>query len=214
MAGHETTAQTLSWMFYHLAKDKEINEKVKAESRIISDNKPLLFEDIAKLAYARQVIQETLRLYPPIWAVVRKPIKDDTINGLHLRSGSNVLLNIYGLHHHPNYWEQPENFYPEHFSAEKEKSRPAFVYVPFGGGPRLCLGHNFAMLVMQIVLCRIVQSFEFIVPENYVPVVEPNITLRAKQGIQLIIKKLPTDNDKRIVNTEKNKYEESNASSL
>ncbi|MEP7233625.1 MAG: cytochrome P450 [Ginsengibacter sp.] len=188
MAGHETTAQTLSWMFYHLAKEKEINEKVKAESRIISNNKPLLFEDIAKLIYSRQVIQETLRLYPPIWAVVRQPIKDDTIREFHLRKQSNVLLNIYGLHHHPNYWEQPENFYPEHFSVEKEKSRPSFVYVPFGGGPRLCLGHNFAMLVMHIVLCRVVQSFEFIVPENYIPVVEPNITLRAKQGIQLIKK--------------------------
>ena len=214
MAGHETTAQTLSWMFYHLAKDKEINEKIKAESKIVSDSKPLLFEDFAKLGYSRQVIQETLRLYPPIWAVVRKPIKDDIINGLHLQSGSNVLLNIYGLHHHPNYWEQPENFYPEHFSAAKEKSRPAFVYVPFGGGPRLCLGHNFAMLVMQSVLCRIVQAFEFVVPEDYIPAVEPNITLRAKQGIQLIIKKIPTYNNTRIVNEEKNKYEESNTSSL
>ncbi len=214
MAGHETTAQTLSWMFYHLAKDKKINEKVKAESSFISDSKPFQFEDIAKLVYTRQVIQETLRLYPPIWAVLRKPIKDDIINGLHLQSGANVLLNIYGLHHHPGYWEQPENFYPDHFSAAKEKLRPAFVYVPFGGGPRLCLGHNFAMLVMQIALCRIVQAFEFSVPEDYIPVVEPNITLRAKQGIQLIIKKIKTGNDIRIVNTEKNKYEESNTSSL
>ena len=214
MAGHETTAQTLSWMFYHLAKDKEINEKVKAESIIISNGKPFLFDDTKKLAYGRQVIQETLRLYPPIWAVVRKPIKDDIINGLHLQSQSNVLLNIYGLHHHPNYWEQAENFYPEHFSREKENSRPAYVYVPFGGGPRLCLGNNFAMLVMHIVLCRIVQSFQFTVPENYVPIVEPNITLRAKQGIQLIIKKIPTDNDIRFANTKNNKHEESSAASL
>ena len=203
MAGHETTAQTLSWMFYHLAKEKEINEKVKVESKIVFDNKPLLFEDITKLIYAKQVIQETLRLYPPIWAVVRRPIKSDTIHAFRLPAQSNVLLNIYGLHHHPNYWEQPENFYPEHFSAASEKARPAFVYVPFGGGPRLCLGHNFAMLVMSVVLCRIVQSFEFSVPENYVPIVEPNITLRAKQGIQLIIKKINSGNNVRIVNAEK-----------
>jgi len=214
MAGHETTAQTLSWMFYHLAKNKEINEKVKVESSIISNGQLLLFDETRKLTYCRQVIQETLRLYPPIWAVVRKPITDDIINGLHLRSQSNVLLNIYGLHHHPNYWEQPEHFYPDHFNREKENSRPAFVYVPFGGGPRLCLGHNFAMLVMHIVVCRIVQSFQFTVPENYVPVVEPNITLRAKKGIQLIIKKLSAGSDIRIKNTEKNKYEESNTSSI
>ena len=192
MAGHETTAQTLSWMLYHIAKDKEINEKVKAESIIACGDKSFVFEDIAKLIYTKQVIQETLRLYPPIWAVVRRPIKDDIIGELHLPAQSYVLLNIYGLHHHPDYWEQPENFDPAHFSAANEKARPAFVYVPFGGGPRLCLGHNFAMLVMHIVLCRIVQSFEFIIPENYVPIVESNITLRAKQGIQLIIKKLTT----------------------
>lgn len=190
MAGHETTTQTLSWMLYHIGKDKKISEKLKAESKNVCSNKPVLFDDIPKLSYTKQVIQETLRLYPPIWAVLRKPIKDDTINELHLPAQSNVLLNIYGLHHHPNYWEQPENFYPEHFSEANEKARTAFVYVPFGGGPRLCIGHNFAMLTMHIVLCRIIQLFEFSVPENYVPVVEPNISLRAKQGIQLIIKKL------------------------
>jgi len=127
---------------------------------------------------------------------------------------SKYLLITLSARIHPNYWEQPEHFYPDHFNREKENSRPAFVYVPFGGGPRLCLGHNFAMLVMHIVVCRIVQSFQFTVPENYVPVVEPNITLRAKKGIQLIIKKLSAGSDIRIKNTEKNKYEESNTSSI
>lgn len=190
MAGHETTAQTLSWMLYHLAKEKVINGKVKEEGLKISRGNLLLFEDIPKLIYTKQVIQETLRMYPPIWAVVRKPITEDTIYALHLPAHSNVLLNIYGLHHHPAYWEQPENFYPEHFSAANEQQRPVFVFIPFGGGPRLCLGHNFAMLVMHIVINRITQSFEFAVPENYIPIVEPNITLRAKQGIQLMIKKI------------------------
>ena len=199
MAGHETTAQTLSWMFYHLAKDKTINEKLKAESETICGNKSVLFEDTPKLIYTKQVIQETLRLYPPIWAVVRTPVKDDIINGLRLPAQANVLLNIYGLHHHPDYWEQPEHFYPEHFNIANEKDRPAFVYVPFGGGPRLCLGQNFAMLVMHIVLCRICQSFEFYVPEGYVPVVEPNITLRAKHGIQLNIKKINSNQYENVI---------------
>ncbi len=190
MAGHETTAQTLSWMFYHLAKEQQINEKVKVESKNVCSNNSVLYEDIPKLCYAKQVIQETLRLYPPIWAVVRKPLKKDIILALQLPAQSNVLLNIYGLHHHPDYWERPEDFDPEHFNEINEKVRPAYVYVPFGGGPRLCLGYNFAMLVMQIVLCRITPLFEFSVPENYAPVVEPNITLRAKEGIQLIIKKI------------------------
>ena len=190
MAGHETTAQTLSWMFYHLAKEKVISEKVKAESKKVCNNSPVLLEDVPMLTFTKQVIQETLRLYPPIWAVVRKPVLSDAIGELHLPAKSNVLLNIYGLHHHPLYWEYPENFCPEHFSDANVKARPGFVYVPFGGGPRLCMGQNFAMLVMQIVVSRMSQSFEFSVPENYVPEVEPNITLRAKRGIQLIINKV------------------------
>ncbi|MEO7044919.1 MAG: cytochrome P450 [Ferruginibacter sp.] len=189
MAGHETTAQTLSWMFYHIAKENVISEKIKAESKLVAGNNYVSLEDVSKLVYTKQVVCESLRLYPPIWAVVRKALKDDTIHALHLPPGSNVLLNIYGLHHHPAYWKQPDNFYPEHFNEAGERERPGFVYVPFGAGPRLCLGHNFAMLVMHITAFRINQNFKFYVPENYVPIVEPNITLRAKQGIQLIIKK-------------------------
>jgi cytochrome P450 len=190
MAGHETTAQTLSWMLYHIGKEKDIYKKVKQEAIHVSGDQPVSFENIPKLIYTKQVILETLRLYPPIWAVVRTPLRDDIVHSLHLPANSNVLLNIYGLHHHPAYWVQPDNFYPEHFSASNERQRPAFVFVPFGGGPRLCLGHNFAMLVMHIVISQITRAFEFSVPENYVPIVEPNITLRAKPGIQLMIKKI------------------------
>jgi len=190
MAGHETSAQTLSWMLYHAAKEKNISEKLRQEAIAVSGGERIGFADTSKLVYTKQVVHETLRLYPPIWAVVRTPLQDDRINSLCLPAHSNVLLNIYGLHRHPNYWEHPDEFFPEHFSSVNEQSRPAFVFVPFGGGPRLCLGHNFAMLVMRIVVSRLIRSFEFVVPENYVPVVEPNITLRARQGIQLRIKQV------------------------
>jgi cytochrome P450 len=190
MAGHETTAQTLGWMLYHLAKEKNITNKLKAEAGSVCNNQMLLFDDIPKLTYTKQVIQETLRMYPPIWAVVRTPLTDDNVHGLYIPKHSNVLLNIYGLHHHPDYWEKPDEFYPNHFSVDAEKQRPAFVFNPFGGGPRLCLGHNFAMLVMNIIISRVTQSFEFNVPEGYKPRVEPNITLRARNGIQLLIKKI------------------------
>ena len=92
------------------------------------------------------------------------------------------------MHHHPAYWDTPDNFNPEHFSTEQQAQRPQFVYVPFGGGPRLCIGNNFAMMVMQIVISRLCNHFEFSVPAGYKPVIEPNITLRAKDGIRLTIK--------------------------
>lgn len=188
MAGHETTAQTLSWMLYHLAENKSIYQKLKNEASFVNANRFIQYDELPRLEYTLQVVKETLRLYPPIWALVREPIIDDKIKSLFLKAKSKVLLNIYGMHHHPNYWSTPDRFNPNHFEPAIEKLRPAFVFLPFGGGPRLCLGQNFAMMVMQIVISRISQEFEFEVPEGYTPEVEPNITLRAKGGIQLLVK--------------------------
>ncbi len=188
MAGHETTAQTLSWIMYHLAKQKEICQLVKNEgSKILYDRLPLL-DDLPQLIYTKQVIQEALRCYPPIWALVRKPLSSDNINGVKVPALSNVLINIYGMHHHPDFWDTPNDFNPAHFNAEQQLQRPQFAYLPFGGGPRLCLGNNFATMVMQVVVSRLSKHFEFDVPAGYVPKVEPNITLRAKDGIQLLLR--------------------------
>ncbi len=101
-----------------------------------------------------------------------------------------MLINIYGIHHHSDYWDTPDTFNPEHFDPAAELQRPQFVYLPFGGGPRLCIGSNFAMMVMQVIVSRLSQFFEFDVPDGHVPKIETNITLRAKGGIQLIMKKL------------------------
>ncbi len=190
MAGHETTAQTLSWITYHLAVGNDIYQKAKTEVKGILDRAEPSFEDLPKLIYTKQLIQESLRCYPPVWAFVRRPLGIDYINGVKIPALTNLLINVYGMHHHPDYWEKPGIFYPEHFTTEQEKQRPPFVYLPFGGGPRLCIGNNFAMMVMQVVVSRLCQNFEFYVPKGYLPEVDPNITLRAKNGIKLLIKKL------------------------
>ncbi len=188
MAGHETTAQTLSWIMYHLSKEKEMHQTVKNEGSIILNERLPALEDLPQLVYTKKVIQEALRCYPPVWALVRKPLADTDIDGIKVPAMSNVLINIYGMHHHSGYWNTPDAFNPSHFSAEAQEQRPQFAYLPFGGGPRLCLGNNFAMMVMQVVVSRLSQHFEFDVPVGYVPKVEPNITLRAKDGIQLDFK--------------------------
>jgi cytochrome P450 len=186
MAGHETTAQSLGWIFYHLAVDKEIKRKLDEEGIQTVDDGPAL-EDLARMTYTKQVIREGLRHYPPIWALVRKPYQDDEINGVIIPASSYVLVNIYGMHHHPGFWNTPDYFNPDHFNPGAENQRPAFAYLPFGGGPRLCLGNNFAMMVLQVVASRISRSFEFDIPNGYTPAIETNISLRAKGGIQLII---------------------------
>jgi cytochrome P450 len=188
MAGHETTAQTLSWIIYHLAKDKEIYYKVKNEGNVIFAKQIPAFDDLPDLVYTKQVIQEGLRHYPPVWALVRKPFNDDVINGIKIPALSTVLINIYGMHHHVGHWQTPEVFNPEHFNKEQQEQRHPYAYLPFGGGPRLCLGNGFAMMVMQVVISRLCQHFEFDVPDGYEPKVEPNITLRAKDGIRVILK--------------------------
>jgi cytochrome P450 len=190
MAGHETTAQTLSWIFYHLAKEKKISEAVKNESSGISKERLPALHDLPALIYTKQVIQEGLRFYPPIWALVRKPYHNDVIKGIKIPASSNVLINIYGMHHHPGFWDTPDIFNPEHFSAVTEEQRPQFAYLPFGGGPRYCLGSNFSMMIMQVVVSRLSQSIEFEIPAGYIPKTEPNITLRATDGVQLIMKKV------------------------
>ncbi len=186
MAGHETTAQSLSWIFYHLAKEKAIQHKLVDEAYKFGNSLPGL-DDLAGMVYTKQVVNEGLRYYPPIWALVRKPYVDDEIYGVKIPAASYVLINIYGMHHHPDFWDTPDTFNPEHFNAHSEKQRPAFAYLPFGGGPRLCLGNNFAMMVLQVVVSRLSQCFEFDIPTGYTPEIEPNISLRSKGGIQLLV---------------------------
>lgn len=188
MAGHETTAQSLGWIFYHLAAGKEIKQRLDEEGLTTREEGPAL-EDLARMIYTKQVVQEGLRYYPPIWALVRKPYYDDEINNIKIPSSSYVLVNIYGMHHHPGFWDTPEDFNPDHFNPGAEKQRPAFAYLPFGGGPRLCLGNNFAMMVLQVVTSKMSRSFDFDIPDGYTPAIETNISLRSKGGIRLILRK-------------------------
>ncbi|WP_242117373.1 cytochrome P450 [Aestuariivivens sediminicola] len=190
MAGHDTTAQTLGWICYEIAKEREINKKISAECHKVLKDGPPRLEDLTKLYYTNQVIKEGLRYYPSIGAILRRPSQDDVIKGIKIKASTNVLINIYGVHHHSDFWEAPEKFDPERFSAELDKERPPFVYLPFGGGPRLCIGSSFAIMVMQVVLSRLYGSFEFSVPDGYLPEIEPNIIIKAKEGIHLILHKI------------------------
>jgi len=183
MAGHETTAQTLSWIFYHLAKYPIVYEKLAKEADLSLNESALNFSE------TRKVIEETLRLYPPVWVMARKSLQDDTISGYHLPKDSTVLINVYGMHRNSRFWKDADQFDPEHFNPTNASTAPPFSYLPFGGGQRLCIGNHFAMMVMQTVISSLVREFEFSVPEGFQPIPNPTITLRAKNGIVLMIKK-------------------------
>jgi cytochrome P450 len=189
MAGHETTAQTLSWTLYHLALQKDINKKLREEGQSVYGSKYPSYQHLPDMPYTKQVVYEALRHYPSIWALARITLVNDAVNGLQIPAGETVLLNIYGLHHHPQYWSDPYHFNPAHFDAEAVEQRPQNVFIPFGAGPRMCLGSHFAMLVLQIVISRMAVAFDFDLTTDAAPEVEPNITLRVKGGINLKIRK-------------------------
>jgi cytochrome P450 len=186
MAGHETTSQTLGWVFYHLALSPEFYNAIKKEKAACREIKS--FDGLQHLSYTKSFIEETLWFYPPVWIIARKCFAPDIITGYKLPAASTVLINVYGLHHGERHWNDAGHFNPLNFSKEGKESMVPFSYLPFGGGQRLCIGHHFAMMVMQTVVAKLVEHFEFKIAPGFVPEVDPNLTLRAKDGIKLLVK--------------------------
>ncbi|MEK7256226.1 MAG: cytochrome P450, partial [Bacteroidota bacterium] len=150
-AGHETSANALSWTLFLLAQHPEVLQKLRLEIETVLGDRTPSFEDLRKLTYTNQVIQEGMRLYPPGHAVGREPLEDDEILGQKIKAKSIVFISIAALHRDRRHWEKPHEFYPEHFDPEVEKERPRLAYMPFGAGPRMCIGNNFAMMEMQLL---------------------------------------------------------------
>jgi cytochrome P450 len=146
------------------------------------------FEDLRKLTYTMQVIQEGMRLYPPGFAIGRQPVAEDEILGVKIPLNGIIFISIAAIHRDPKNWERPSEFYPEHFNPELEKSRPKLAYMPFGAGPRMCIGNHFALMEMQLLLAMLVQRFDFETVEGHPIEPEPLITLKPKHGILMRVK--------------------------
>ena len=184
-AGHETSSNALSWTLYLLAQHPDVLRKLRKEIDAVVGGKTPSFEDLRNLRYTLQVIQEGMRLYPPAFAVGREPLEDDVILGVKIPKGSVVFISISGVHRDPKYWERPDEFYPEHFDPKHEKKRPRMAYMPFGAGPRMCIGNHFALMEMQLLLGMLVSRFDFELMTNVPVVPQPLITLKPKYGIEL-----------------------------
>jgi len=186
-AGHETVANTLTWCFYLLGAHPEIQRKLHTEvAAVLADRTPTL-ADLPKLAYTSSVVQEAMRLYPPIWSIEREATVDDDLLGHRIPAGSSLALFTYGVHRHERYWEQPEEFRPERFSPEQSERRPRSIYLPFGAGPRRCIGNNFAMMEAEITLAMVVQRFWLFPVPNHPVEPEPLISLRPRYGLRMTV---------------------------
>ena len=152
---------------------------------VLSEREPTL-DDLPKLAYVKQVFQEAMRLYPPAWITGRHVVADDTIGGHRVRRGSIMQVSPYVTHRHPKYWPNPEGFDPDRFTPERIKERPQHAYIPFGAGPRLCIGNQFALMEAQVILAMIAQRMELDLVPGQAIVPAPSITLRPRDGIQVV----------------------------
>jgi cytochrome P450 len=181
IAGHETTANALSWTLYLLANQKAELARLTLEIGGLSVNETVSNNVLAS------VIKESMRLYPPAWISDRVALQDDAYNNFTFPKGSIIILFYYGLHRDARFWDNPDSFKPERFAKENEDKRKPKAYYPFGGGPRLCIGNNFAMAEMAIFLQAMINAFE-IAPTDQQPKMNPLITLRPN-SIVLNIKK-------------------------
>jgi cytochrome P450 len=185
VAGHETSSNALSWLLYLLSSRPDCLERLKQEFDSVLGGAPLSYSDVPKLEFAAQVIQEGLRLYPPFWMVDRMALSDDSVGDLAISAGSTVVVFIYGAHHSPQYWENPESFDPQRFSKTNEKLHTPFSWLPFGAGPRGCIGGNYAMLQILMILSVLLRKYDLRLEPGQTIEARPMVILRPKHGIRM-----------------------------
>ena len=185
LAGHETTAKTLSWTWFLLANHLSVRQNLYAELQVVLRGKNPTLDDLPKLVYTKMILQESMRLYPPVWAISRKAIQRDSLGDYKIESGDIVWINSYALHRHPKFWKNAEQFDPERFRPGWETQQHASVYVPFGAGPHTCIGRYFGMTEALLILASAAQFYNLDLCQPQKIELEAYISLGAKNGIQM-----------------------------
>jgi cytochrome P450 len=188
IAGHETTATSLGWTWYLLSSYPAIAAKLRAELAEVLGGRTPTVNDLPNLPYLWRVIQESLRLYPPIWMYLRTALTDDEVGGQWIKAGKNIYISPFITHRHPDFYENPEGFDPSRFEPEKTKSWHRFQYFPFGGGPRKCIGNSFAITEMQLVVATALQRFELERVPGHPVVISAGLSLRPRDGLLMRVK--------------------------
>jgi cytochrome P450 len=185
LAGHETTANALAWTWYLLAQHPAAEARLHAEVDAVIKGRVPTSEDVPKLTFTRMVLAESMRLYPPAWAIGRRAIEAHPVGGYVVSPGSLVLASQWVVHHDPRHYPDPDRFDPDRWWPEPQALRPRFSYFPFGGGPRVCIGEAFAWMEGILLLATIAQQWRFQLVPGYPVSVQPVITLRPRRGIRM-----------------------------
>ena len=188
MAGHETTATALTWTWFLLGSRASIRQQVREEVATVLGGRLPTLDDVPRLNITRMVLEESMRLYPPVWAVARQAAKEDELGGYRIPAGSTVLVSPFVTHRHPDFWEQPAVFNPDRFTAERVAQRPKYAYFPFLGGPHQCIGNEFAMLEMRLIVTMIMQQFDVeLVPGQDIQI-KASLALRPNGAVRVVLK--------------------------
>ncbi len=187
LAGHETTANALTWTWYLLSEHPEVEAKLHGEIDQVLGGRLATFEDVPRLAYTEKVLTESMRLFPPAWVIGRQALHDYPIGDYVAPGGSVLLMSQYVMHHDPRYFAEPDAFKPERWTPEAEAALPKFAYFPFGGGPRLCVGEPFAWIEGVLLLATLAQRWKMRLVPGHPVALQPLITLRPMYGMRMTI---------------------------
>lgn len=185
MAGHETTATALTWTWHLLSQYPEETRKMEQEIDRVLTNREIQFEDLAKLEYTHHVFSESIRYYPPFWRYTRQALKPDRLGEYEIPEGTVMIVSPYVTHRNPVYWKEPEKFSPARFMEPGSADRHRFAFIPFGAGPRVCIGANFAVMESMMVLATLARRFRLQTLPNFRFDFEANITLRPSPGLSM-----------------------------
>lgn len=190
VAGNETTAVTMTWLLYLLDEHPAIEQRIRAEiDAVVGDRLPTA-DDLARMEYTKMVIQETMRMYPPSWILPRMAKEDDVICGYPVSAGSTVIVSQYAMHHDPELWESPSVFDPERFTPERSTSRPRYAFLPFGAGPRQCLGNLFSIMEAQIIVALMLRRLRARRVPGHPVSPQAVTTLRPRHGLKMTLERI------------------------
>jgi len=189
LAGHETTANALTWTWYLLSQHPEVEAKLHAELGAVLAGRPPTADDVARLRYTEMIFAESMRLYPPAWIMGRRVLNDYEVDGYLAPAGSIIVMSQYVMHHDARYFPDPFKFDPERWTPEAQATRPRFSYFPFGGGPRQCIGEGFAWMEGVLVMAALAQRWRMQHDPGHRVELQPLITLRPKHGMRMILQR-------------------------
>lgn len=187
LAGHETTASTLGWAMYEIGAHPEVAERLRAEATATLGDRLPTMDDLNGLRYTSRVVDEVMRLHPPVWLLPRKALAADTIGEYSVPSGADVLICPYTLHRHPDFWDDPDLFDPDRFEANRSADRSRYAYIPFGAGPRFCVGNHLGTMEAVMVIAMIMRELRLTKLDSHRVIAQPMLSLRIRDGLPVTV---------------------------